>query len=256
VNHIYRCMDMIGPKDCVLDVGGASQPLRRADAVIDIVPYEKRSANTLFMNIPERFTRETWHVQDICDHRKPWPFKNKEFDFVVCGQTLEDIRDPLYVCEEMQRVGKRGFIECPSRFYEQMRGLEKGRVSGANHHRWIVCGRERALVFLMKTHAIHDPRYQLKPPLFSRYPHLNPNYESMVATWKGSFTAVEELRLNGEDIKFYEETRQLAKEIPHLWDTKAKTFGYPFPFGPADWRGIRRRTPESLEWERRWKERQ
>jgi hypothetical protein len=37
---------------------------------------------------------------------------------VICSHTLEDIRDPLWVCSEMIRIGKAGYIELP-------RGLQK-----------------------------------------------------------------------------------------------------------------------------------
>jgi hypothetical protein len=61
----------------------------------------------------EWFGRGTWIQRDICD-REPFLFKDKEIDFVVCSQTLEDVRDPLWVCSEMIRVAKAGYIEVPA----------------------------------------------------------------------------------------------------------------------------------------------
>jgi len=55
----------------------------------------------------ERFTRETWVERDICD-RAPFPFSDGQFDFVVCCHTLEDWRDPAWVCSEINRIGKAG----------------------------------------------------------------------------------------------------------------------------------------------------
>ena len=56
---------------------------------------------------PERFSADTWVQRDICD-REPYPFEDEQFDFVVCSHTLEDVRDPIWVCDEMVRVAKRG----------------------------------------------------------------------------------------------------------------------------------------------------
>src|SRR5918999_1567202 len=91
----------LGAEDLVLDVGGWAKPFPRADWVIDLMPYETRG---LYDYEPdparERFRTETWVQRDICD-REPWPFAEDQFDFAVCSQTLEDIRDPVWVCSEM-----------------------------------------------------------------------------------------------------------------------------------------------------------
>ena len=41
------------------------------------------------------------------------------FDFAICSHTLEDVCDPVWVCEELARVAKAGYIEVPSRLEEQ-----------------------------------------------------------------------------------------------------------------------------------------
>ena len=85
----------------VLDVGGWAKPWHRADWVIDLMPYETRG---LYGGDDQpasgRALRrvDSWVVRDICD-REPWPFADDQFDFVVCSHTLEDVRDPVWVCE-------------------------------------------------------------------------------------------------------------------------------------------------------------
>ena len=253
MNYIYLCLSRIKPTDKVLDVGGWAQPLKRADAVIDIKPYATRPANALCQGMRQRFGESRWVVQDICDHKKPWPFKDKEFDYVVCAHTLEDVRDPFYVCEEIQRVGKAGFIECPSRFYEQCRRIEFPHLSGARHHRWIVTRWFDGLKFTFKSDAIHQKKYMLNPPLFNTYPMLNVNYESMFFEWKESFPTHENLdSALGTDGKFYEETVWRASYFADLWDQSQPLSPYPAPFTKASWpRGIRKRTDESLAYEYR-----
>ncbi len=68
-------------------------------------------------------------MRDICDH-EPYPFGDQEFDFVICSQTLEDVRDPIWVCSEINRIGKAGYIEVPSRLEEQSWGW-MARLSAA-----------------------------------------------------------------------------------------------------------------------------
>ena len=79
--------------DLVLDVGGWIQPFTRADWVIDLMPYETRGRLGTQGDGDERFGPDTWVERDIC-HHEPWPFEDKQFDFVTCAHTLEDVRDP------------------------------------------------------------------------------------------------------------------------------------------------------------------
>jgi len=130
MQHVEAVCCLINDTDNVLDVGGASQPFMRADSVIDIVPYSKANFRNVKHHNPQRFTQKTWFQQDICDYRTPWPFKDKEFDFSVAGHVFEDIRDPVFAMSEMIRVSKRGYVEVPSRFWEQTRGLQHPGVCG------------------------------------------------------------------------------------------------------------------------------
>ena len=42
------------------------------------------------------------------------PFKDKEFDFVIASHILEHVDDPFKFCNELTRIGKRGYIEVPT----------------------------------------------------------------------------------------------------------------------------------------------
>src|SRR3989338_4733877 len=93
--------------DQVLDVGGWHAPLNRANFVIDILPYETRNKNgAISKDIwpDEFFSKKTFLKLDLCE-KKAWQFPNKYFDFVFCVHTLEDLRDPIWVCQEILRVG-------------------------------------------------------------------------------------------------------------------------------------------------------
>jgi len=133
----------IAPTDVVLDIGGWACPFNRANFVLDAEPYETRGyyrkvgLQASQGGDREHFTVDTWIRRDICEHT-PYPFPDKSIDFVICSHVLEDIRDPLWVCREMVRVGKRGYIEVPSRLAETCRGWEHPRIAGLSHHRWLI----------------------------------------------------------------------------------------------------------------------
>ena len=140
----------------VLDVGGWAKPMSRADWVLDLQPHATRG-DYGYLGDPalERFTADTWVVRDICD-REPWPFADDRFDVAVCSHTLEDVRDPVWVCHELTRVARSGYVEVPSRLEEHMRGLT-GPWAGWWHHRWVcdVDPLAPSIDFVFKSHAIH-----------------------------------------------------------------------------------------------------
>jgi hypothetical protein len=146
----------------VLDVGGAEKPLRAATHVIDLIPYPNRRVDEGRGPLPERFTTDQWWICDIND--TPWPFHDNSFDYVWCCQTVEDVRDPIAVCEEMMRVGKAGFVSTVHRSYESSTVQDDG-VVGYHHHRWLVeAFPPDGVTFVFKspllqiTHALRPPR--------------------------------------------------------------------------------------------------
>ena len=171
--NVEAVLASLKPTDKVLDIGGWACPFNRADYVMDSEPYETRGYYRTFGGVPsqggevEHFTRETWIQRDMCA-REPFPFADKEFDFVICSHTLEDVRDPLWVCSEIVRVGKRGYIEMPSREWETSRGCESPRIAGLSHHRWLVDINGDQIAFLMKYHMIHSHWRFNFPPSYLR----------------------------------------------------------------------------------------
>jgi hypothetical protein len=162
-----RIEEMLGPNDTVLDIGAWHIPCWRADHVVDLLPYETRGHGGCIKGnqTRERFSKDTWTIWDICSNR-PLPFRDKEFDFVICSHTLEDIRDPIQACHEIVRVGKRGYVEVPSRLWESTIGVQSNRYTGFYHHRWLIDvvgeGAETEMVFRFKPHCIHESfRYHL-----------------------------------------------------------------------------------------------
>jgi hypothetical protein len=181
----------LDPADQVLDVGGWACPFNRAQWILDAQPFETRGFYRTFGGKPsqggdqEWFTRDTWIQRDMCD-RTPWPFSNRQFDFVICSHTLEDVRDPLWVCSEMIRVGKRGYIEVPSRAFESSLGMERPNQAGLSHHRWLIDIRGDEIAFLPKLHMIHSHWRFALPRSYGR--SLSAESSVQWLWWKSEFT--------------------------------------------------------------------
>jgi hypothetical protein len=190
----------LGAGDLVLDVGGWAKPFPRADWVIDLMPYETRG---LYDYEPdparERFRADTWIERDICD-REPWPFAERQFDFAVCSQTLEDIRDPVWVCSEMIRVARAGYIEVPSRLEEQTYGIQ-GPWVGWGHHRWLVDVSEGRIEFTFKHNVLHGRGSDHFPSRL--WNALSAEERVDTLWWKGTFDYGERILMDSEGVDRY-----------------------------------------------------
>ena len=180
----------------VLDVGGWASPLPRADSVIDLFPYETRGIYDYDegKRRAERFTADAWFVRDICA-TQPWPFEDGAFDFSVCAQTLEDVRDPIRVCEELVRVSRAGYVEVPAPVEDLTWGIH-GPWVGWSHHHWICELEDGVLQFNQKPHLLcaegrHHPEGTCDV--------LPPEDRVIQLWWDGSFAFRENVRVGAEE---------------------------------------------------------
>lgn len=193
----------------VLDVGGWADPFPRADWVLDLMPYETRGLYGAAIDpARERFTAETWVVRDVCD-RDSWPFEDDRFDFAICSQTLEDLRDPVGVCRELQRVARAGYIEVPTRLAEQSAGVE-GDWPGWSHHHWFcdLTG-DGGISFTFKHHVVHRPGNHL-PRAFGEALPVDQRVQGLF--WEGSFPYEE--RILFDPVALEEELKATVR--PHV----------------------------------------
>ena len=181
----------------LLDVGGWASAFPRADWVIDLMPYATRGLYGDRSRESERFTEATWVQRDICDH-EPWPFADKQFDFAICSHTLEDIRDPIWVCSELQRVARAGYVEVPSRLEEQTHGFE-GPWTGWSHHRWITeQAADGTLEFAFKPHLVHGGSHVSLPAAVQR--SLTPQERVLTVWWEGVLPARERIFTDPDEL--------------------------------------------------------
>lgn len=204
-----RILSDVAPGAKVLDVGAWAVPFSRADWVLDVAPYETRGEWGYDGSPAEdRFSAETWVTRDICD-REPWPFEDGFFDFAICSHTLEDVRDPIYVCSELSRVARAGYVETPSRLWEQTWGLQ-GEFVGFSHHRWLIDETPGGgLEFVSKVHTIHVPGPDCFPPGFAET--LTDEEKYVGLWWEGELPARERLILDAEGIHEYLRAPVLAR---------------------------------------------
>jgi len=200
-----RIMATLSDADLVLDVGGWAAPFNRANWILDLMPYETRNVLMPAGHGPgeERFTADTWVQRDFCD-REPWPFADDQFDFALCVTTLEDIRDPIWVCAEMSRVAKAGYVEVPTIEAELIYNVEgQGPFLGHAHHRWIIDVENGELVFMHKPHSIHhDWRLRVLPRWASQ---MRLDEHLLGVFWEGELRARERVEVYGAPVDEWRE---------------------------------------------------
>ena len=216
-----RIREMLDDDALVLDIGGWGKPFTRADWVLDYMPYATRGLYGQDGDGPERFSEKTWVVRDICA-REPYPFEDKSIDFVICSHTLEDVRDPIWVCSEINRIGRAGYIEVPSRLEEQSYGFQ-GPWAGWGHHHWMIDEEGDQLVFTFKHHILHNRPGDHFPEGFQQ--RLSPEERVVAFWWTGGFTARERVFNEPAELDAYL-ADFVAAELPRHWpDYKAPPAG-------------------------------
>lgn len=74
---------------------------------------------------------------------------DKHFDFIICTHTLEDIRDPLFVIKQLERVSKAGLISVPTK-HTELSPIQSKFYNGYSHHRWIFTFNKNTLIGIFK----------------------------------------------------------------------------------------------------------
>jgi SAM-dependent methyltransferase len=121
--------------DKVLDVGSGGTPFPHATHLAELY-----LGGTSHRHGP--FRSEGLPVQ-VCDIGR-LPYRNGAFDFVYCSHVLEHVFDPASACEELMRVGRRGYIETPTR----MSDILFNYTHLQDHHRWHINRIGATLIFM------------------------------------------------------------------------------------------------------------
>lgn len=198
---IFALLEDLPKHFSVIDIGGASAPFKRATHIMDIVPWSDvhiTSSKGPAHQKSALLNREQNYTQfDICSREK-WPFADKQFDYSICSHVIEDIRDPLWVCSEIIRISKAGYIEVPSRLYETTFGIEAKNLAGASHHRWIIDLFENKVRFTFKYMYVHSRVVNKNRKKYGKNPKMR-----LCLEWSDSFEYFENWLNSGKEIFEY-----------------------------------------------------
>lgn len=139
----------VRPNDKVLEIGPGGNPHPRADVLLDMIFDDPKVAEAQRGYAPEIKTDK----KIIYYKGGKFPFKNKEFDYVICSHVLEHIPlDNLALfISEIERVASCGYIEFPNMFYEL--------INYQPVHLWLMNYRSNTIYFmdklLFKSNYVH-----------------------------------------------------------------------------------------------------
>lgn len=125
----------ISKKERVLEVGSGHSPTFRANVIVD------RFVDTNFHRCGD--IKIYPHQSFINANGETLPFKDKEFDYVICNQVLEHADDPAKFIREQCRVAKRGYMKTPSLLGEFLFPKKS--------HKWIILYLDNKLILFEKS---------------------------------------------------------------------------------------------------------
>lgn len=130
----------IQPDDKVLEIGPGANPHPRSDVFLEKRFTEEEALVQSGYSAPAKLDKQT-----VFYDGGRFPFKDKEFDYIICSHVIEHIpvEHLAEFISEMERVGKGGYIEFPNVFYEL--------VNYEPVHIWLMNYRAGEMLFLDKT---------------------------------------------------------------------------------------------------------
>ncbi|WP_406684235.1 methyltransferase domain-containing protein [Seonamhaeicola sp. MEBiC1930] len=104
----------IEPNDKVLEIGPGATPFSRSDVFLELKyeTEEERIAQSGHVGILETDKQVVYY-----DGGK-FPFKDNEFDYVICSHVLEHVDDVDVFLSEIQRIANKGYLEFPTIYYD------------------------------------------------------------------------------------------------------------------------------------------
>ncbi|MDD3037765.1 class I SAM-dependent methyltransferase [Bacteroides sp.] len=124
----------IKKKDKVLEVGSGHNPTFRSNTIVEkYVDTNYHRCGDVKIYPHQTFVNAPGEIL---------PFKDKEFDYVICNQVLEHVDDPVLFVREQCRVAKRGYLETPSLLGEFLFPKKS--------HKWVILYINNKLVLFEK----------------------------------------------------------------------------------------------------------
>lgn len=125
----------IKKRDRVLEIGSGHNPSYRSNVIVEkFIENNYHRSGDVKLYPHQIFV----NVDGEC-----LPFRDKEFDYVICNQVLEHVDDPVKFIQEQCRVAKRGYMETPSLIGEYL--FPKAS------HKWVILDIDDTLVLFEKS---------------------------------------------------------------------------------------------------------
>ena len=103
INQLNKILEK-NPEWNILDIGCGYRANKYASVIADIKDFSKFYKEKKFVLIKE----------------KKFPFKDKEFDFVVASHVIEHVEDFEFFIKELERISTKGYIELPTRLGDNL----------------------------------------------------------------------------------------------------------------------------------------
>lgn len=110
---------LIRPEDKVLEIGPGGTPHPRSNAFLELNFDSDLERMLQRGNVAQepRFGNRPVHYYD----GKEFPFRDGQFDYVICSHVIEHVADPVSFLDEVFRAGRgRGYLEYPLITYEYL----------------------------------------------------------------------------------------------------------------------------------------
>lgn len=158
--------------DRVLEIGPGGSPHPRSNVFLEMQFDDEREAEIQRSSTPPLQTNKPVVYYD----GSSFPFKDQEFDYVICAHVLEHVPDVEGFLAELQRVAPRGYLEFPTIYYDFLYNMP-------THVNFLMNNRD-CIYYLSKDETDLDT---FKPVTDFFYKTLCLRYTSMVKDFKTLF---------------------------------------------------------------------
>lgn len=111
----------IKPGDKVLEIGPGATPHPKSTIFLEkkFETEEEYVAQSGHVGILQTDKEIVYYDGDV------FPFEDKSFDYVICSHVLEHVDDVPKFLSEIFRIGKRGYLEFPTIYYDYLHNIEE-----------------------------------------------------------------------------------------------------------------------------------
>ena len=168
----------------VLEIGCGNNPSPEADVWVDLYPWDNLHRSHLDdLTILDR-------NRFICADLQHLPFKDKQFDKILCRHVIEHVPSPTQACREMQRVARCGEMEFPSLGTELFMSVRDPDRWNETHKWFVVVDGDNVVHFL-------DKKVGVLPIPFDSIPIVQfKPAENMTFGWRDGFSCQEWIRVD------------------------------------------------------------